>query len=139
MVLFAKSIMTAPRFSWVAPISIANITHRLKGHTQTRTTYTTKATLTGRNNNIRPLRIPQSHPEPSPSPKQEIFDWYEQWYPLAITEDLCKHQPTPIKILDIDLVIWYSVKSSSWTVFQDRCPHRHAALSQGVCIFTCTS
>lgn len=61
------------------------------------------------------------------------FDWYNQWYPLAFEEDLDSKKPNPITILSKPLVVWRD-KELSWNVFHDRCPHRFAALSEGVCL-----
>lgn len=65
------------------------------------------------------------------SPSVDAFNWYQQWYPVAILADLDKTKPTAVKVLDTDIVIWWS-PSRSWNVFLDRCPHRLAALSEGV-------
>lgn len=61
------------------------------------------------------------------------FDWYNQWYPLAFKKDLDSKKPNPITILSKPLVVWRD-KNRSWNVFHDRCPHRFAALSEGVCL-----
>lgn len=64
-------------------------------------------------------------------PSVDGFNWYQQWYPVAVLADLDKTKPTAAKVLDTDIVIWWS-PSRSWNIFHDRCPHRLAALSEGV-------
>ncbi len=59
------------------------------------------------------------------------FDWKEVWYPLHYVEDLDKSKPTPFTLLDQDLVIWWDNTASCWRVFEDKCPHRLAPLSEG--------
>lgn len=68
--------------------------------------------------------------------ERDAFNWYEQWYPLAFAADLDKSKPTPLKLLDMDFVVWWSrpttARQGEWVIFRDRCPHRLAALSEGV-------
>jgi phenylpropionate dioxygenase-like ring-hydroxylating dioxygenase large terminal subunit len=45
--------------------------------------------------------------------------------------DLDKSQPTPFTLLGRDIVIWWDKNASSWRVFDDKCPHRLARLSEG--------
>lgn len=81
------------------------------------------------------------HPSiPSPSEVDELpaggpdpsrFDCKEAWYPLYYVEDLDKSKPTPFTLLGRDLVIWWDEATSSWRVFEDKCPHRLAPLSEG--------
>lgn len=69
------------------------------------------------------------------------FNWIEQWYPLAFIADLPKHRPSAHTLLDVNLVVWWASRSKSdprigsWVVSRDRCPHRLAALSEGVSHF----
>lgn len=72
-----------------------------------------------------PTTLPDTTKDP---PK--AFDWYSQWYPAALVLDLDPSRPTPVTILGKHLVVWRS--ETSWVVFYDRCPHRFAALSEGV-------
>jgi hypothetical protein len=60
--------------------------------------------------------------------KKEPLNWYKQWYPLAIIEDLDPRKPHPIKLLDMPIVMWQG-PNGKWNAFEDRCPHRSAALS----------
>ncbi|KAL8170942.1 hypothetical protein V2J09_022746 [Rumex salicifolius] len=61
----------------------------------------------------------------------EKFDWYSQWYPVAPICDLDKTAPHAKRIIGIDLVVWWDRNESAWKVFDDRCPHRLAPLSEG--------
>lgn len=62
---------------------------------------------------------------------EDKFDWQEVWYPLHYVEDLDKSQPTAFTLLERDLVIWWDKKADCWRVFDDKCPHRLAPLSEG--------
>ena len=59
------------------------------------------------------------------------FDWREAWHPIAYLADLDQTILTPFTLLERDLVIWWDRQTQSWRVFDDRCPHRLASLSQG--------
>jgi phenylpropionate dioxygenase-like ring-hydroxylating dioxygenase large terminal subunit len=59
------------------------------------------------------------------------FDWKEAWYPIHYVEDLDKSKPTPFILLGRNLVIWWEKTAESWRVFEDKCPHRLAPLSEG--------
>lgn len=59
------------------------------------------------------------------------FDWKEVWYPIHYVKDLDKTKPTPFTLLNRKLVIWWDKNASTWRVFDDKCPHRLALLSEG--------
>jgi phenylpropionate dioxygenase-like ring-hydroxylating dioxygenase large terminal subunit len=59
------------------------------------------------------------------------FDWAEAWYPVAYIEDLDPGRPTRFTLLERDIVIWWDPKDLAWRVFEDKCPHRLAPLSEG--------
>lgn len=59
------------------------------------------------------------------------FDPKEAWYPVHYMKDLDKSKPTPFTLLGSDLVIWWDKTASCWRVFEDKCPHRLAPLSEG--------
>eukprot|EP00878_Enallax_costatus_P010284 GHUV01010734.1.p1 GENE.GHUV01010734.1~~GHUV01010734.1.p1 ORF type:complete len:207 (+),score=11.18 GHUV01010734.1:261-881(+) len=59
------------------------------------------------------------------------FNWYKAWYPLAVLHNLDRDVPTHARVLGIDLAVWFDKHASKWRVFQDRCPHRLAPLSEG--------
>lgn len=63
--------------------------------------------------------------------KDEKFDWYENWYPVAAVCDLDKRRPHGKKIIGIDVVVWWDRNEDAWKVFDDSCPHRLAPLSEG--------
>lgn len=59
------------------------------------------------------------------------FDWNAHWYPVAVVADLDIRVPTAVTILARDLVVWWDRNGKSWQVWDDRCPHRLAPLSEG--------
>jgi phenylpropionate dioxygenase-like ring-hydroxylating dioxygenase large terminal subunit len=59
------------------------------------------------------------------------FDWREAWYPVYYLQDLDRSRPTPFTLLDRNIVIWWDRAADVWRVFDDRCPHRLASLSEG--------
>ncbi|KAI0504846.1 hypothetical protein KFK09_015810 [Dendrobium nobile] len=61
----------------------------------------------------------------------EKFDWYSHWYPLAPVCDLDKRAPRALRVIGLDLVVWWDREVGQWRVFADRCPHRLAPLSEG--------
>lgn len=74
-------------------------------------------------------QTPQSLPAGGPDPSR--FDVAEAWYPVAYVEDLDKALPTRFTLLERGLVIWWDPKAATWRVFEDKCPHRLAPLSEG--------
>lgn len=62
---------------------------------------------------------------------QDKFNCKEVWYPIFFVEDLAKNKPNSFTLLDQNLVIWWDKKSQNWCVFEDKCPHRLAPLSEG--------
>ncbi|KAK6925786.1 Rieske [2Fe-2S] iron-sulfur domain [Dillenia turbinata] len=61
----------------------------------------------------------------------EKFDWYAQWYPIMQVCDLDKKVPHGKRVMGIDVVVWWDRNEKEWKVFDDRCPHRLAPLSDG--------
>ncbi|XP_039141000.1 protochlorophyllide-dependent translocon component 52, chloroplastic-like [Dioscorea cayenensis subsp. rotundata] len=61
----------------------------------------------------------------------EKFNWYAHWYPVAPVCDLDKRAPHAKRILGLDIVVWWDRVKEQWQVFDDRCPHRLAPLSEG--------
>ncbi|KAM3693109.1 hypothetical protein ACJW31_08G140900 [Castanea mollissima] len=61
----------------------------------------------------------------------EKFDWYSQWYPVMPICDLDKRRPHAKKVIGLDVVVWWDRNEETWKVFDDRCPHRLAPLSDG--------
>ncbi|KAI7739464.1 hypothetical protein M8C21_021911 [Ambrosia artemisiifolia] len=45
--------------------------------------------------------------------------------------DLDKRAPRGMKALGLDVVVWWDKNENEWKVFDDRCPHRLAPLSEG--------
>ena len=60
-----------------------------------------------------------------------VFDLQEAWYPIYYVEDLNKGKLSRFTLLEKDLVIWWDKSANTWQVFEDRCPHRLAPLSEG--------
>jgi len=60
-----------------------------------------------------------------------FFDCQEVWYPVHYVQDLDKSKPTPFTLLGQNVVIWWEQQAEGWRVFEDKCPHRLAPLSQG--------
>ncbi|KAI7742845.1 hypothetical protein M8C21_010658, partial [Ambrosia artemisiifolia] len=63
--------------------------------------------------------------------QDDKFDWFSYWYPLMPVCDLDKRVPTGKKVLGLDVVVWWDRNDNEWKVFEDRCPHRLAPLSEG--------
>ncbi|KAF8073221.1 hypothetical protein HT031_000882 [Scenedesmus sp. PABB004] len=66
---------------------------------------------------------------PAPAGAQPI-NWYQQWYPLAIIQDLDPRRPTAAHLLGEPVVLWRD-GGGAWRCLADRCPHRLAPLSEG--------
>lgn len=60
-----------------------------------------------------------------------IFNSQAAWYPIFFTDDLDKNKLARFTLLDQDLVIWWDQSVETWQVFEDKCPHRLAPLSEG--------
>ncbi len=75
-----------------------------------------------------PHRNRCQYTQPAPSTTKP-FNWQQQWYPVAIIDDLDPTKPHPTTLLNKNLVLWYD--GTTWNAFLDRCPHRLAALSEG--------
>eukprot|EP00879_Flechtneria_rotunda_P000993 GHRR01001127.1.p1 GENE.GHRR01001127.1~~GHRR01001127.1.p1 ORF type:complete len:589 (+),score=133.13 GHRR01001127.1:142-1908(+) len=69
-------------------------------------------------------------PAQEPAKQHQQFDWFKCWYPMAIVDELDPAVPHPAQLLAIDMVLWRD-NTGTWRAFQDRCPHRLAALSEG--------
>ncbi|KAL2620821.1 hypothetical protein R1flu_001026 [Riccia fluitans] len=69
--------------------------------------------------------------EADTKPKQENFNWLEQWYPISVLKHMDKKQPYAETILGRDLAVWWDRNAGRWQVFDDACPHRLAPLSEG--------
>ena len=60
-----------------------------------------------------------------------VFDPLEAWYPIYFIDDLNKSKLSRFTLLEKDLVIWWDRLTQGWQVFEDKCPHRLAPLSEG--------
>ncbi|MGB2926860.1 MAG: Rieske 2Fe-2S domain-containing protein, partial [Limnothrix sp.] len=61
----------------------------------------------------------------------EQFNFFQQWYPVSLLEDLDASAPQSITILGKKLVVWKPRKKEHYSIFLDQCPHRLAPLSEG--------
>ena len=59
------------------------------------------------------------------------FNFFQQWYPVALLEDLDPAVPKAITILGKRLVVWKPRHKTTYSIFLDQCPHRLAPLSEG--------
>jgi len=57
------------------------------------------------------------------------FNWYKQWYPLAVEECTDKGKIHNLQLLGNDVALWFD--GLSWRAFEDFCPHRGVPLSEG--------
>ena len=51
-------------------------------------------------------------------------------YPAAVIDILDLSKPHPSQLLGVDIVVWKDGQDK-WNVFEDKCPHRAAPLSEG--------
>ncbi len=58
------------------------------------------------------------------------FDCKEVWYPIYYVKDLEQSKLLTFTLLGRDLVIWWDKQAELWRVFEDKCPHRLARLSE---------
>ena len=75
--------------------------------------------------NLNPTNLLPGGSEPT------IFNCAEAWYPIYYVDDLDKSKLSRFTLLDTALVIWWDESENIWRVFEDRCPHRLASLSEG--------
>jgi phenylpropionate dioxygenase-like ring-hydroxylating dioxygenase large terminal subunit len=80
---------------------------------------------------IAPQSAGSAAPLPAGGPDPARFDWAEAWYPVAYLDDLDPATPTRFTLLEQGIVIWWDAKGQTWRVFEDKCPHRLAPLSEG--------
>ena len=59
-----------------------------------------------------------------------LFQWTQQWYPLAVADYLDPQRPHAMQLLGKDIVLWRD-GTGTWRCFEDACPHRLAPLSEG--------
>ena len=60
----------------------------------------------------------------------EAYSWTKQWYPVAVCDVLDETKPHATQLLGVDLVVWKN-GTGTWSVFEDKCPHRMAPLTEG--------
>ncbi|KAF5768369.1 putative pheophorbide a oxygenase [Helianthus annuus] len=79
----------------------------------------------------KPTSSPEPEEETGSLDQGERFDWFSHWYPVVPVCDLDKSVPRGIKVVGLDIVVWWDKNDNEWKVFDDRCPHRLAPLSEG--------
>jgi phenylpropionate dioxygenase-like ring-hydroxylating dioxygenase large terminal subunit len=87
--------------------------------------------MTATSDTFAPSQTQSPSPLPAGGPAPNHFDWAEAWYPVAYVEDLDRQRPTRFTLLERGIVIWWDPQASTWRVFEDKCPHRLAPLSEG--------
>lgn len=56
------------------------------------------------------------------------FNWSEQWYAVAVADQLDPSRPNKATLLGQQLAVWRD-SGGVWRAFEDRCPHRLAPLT----------
>ncbi|KAI5060605.1 hypothetical protein GOP47_0025025 [Adiantum capillus-veneris] len=54
-----------------------------------------------------------------------------EWYPVTAVDLLNKCIPNAVRVLKRDLVVWWDRNKQLWQVWDDKCPHQFAPLSEG--------
>lgn len=66
-------------------------------------------------------------PATSPEVKQTWvagkFDWFKQWYVVAVEDFLDASRPYKLELLGLPLVLWKDGEGK-WRCFENACPHR---------------
>lgn len=62
--------------------------------------------------------------------KEAPFNWFKQWYIVAIDDFLDDKRPHRLELLGMRLMLWKD-GTGKWRCFEDMCPHRLAPLSEG--------
>ena len=73
---------------------------------------------------------PDREPMAKQASKDGTFKWEKQWYPVAVIDLIDDTKPHPTQLLGVDVVVWKD-GDGKWNVFEDKCPHRLAPLSEG--------
>ena len=79
---------------------------------------------------ITPDRVPMVEAAARGEMGDGKFNWEKQWYPVAVIDLLDESKPHPTQLLGVDVVVWKD-GDGKWNVFEDKCPHRLAPLSEG--------
>ena len=69
-------------------------------------------------------------PRSLPSPGVD-YDWRAQWYPVAYSADLPLDSPVQVWLFDSPVAVARRSGGRPPMAFEDSCPHRRAALSEG--------
>ena len=66
------------------------------------------------------------HTEAEPAADEPAFDWFRNWWPIALEADLDFERPNALQLLGKDIAVWRDVEGS-WHAVHDLCPHRCVA------------
>ncbi|KAL9998070.1 putative pheophorbide a oxygenase [Helianthus debilis subsp. tardiflorus] len=118
------------------PISSLSFSHRkskslLLNQTQFPKSKFTKFNAISPSDSTQPAAQPEQETETGSFDQDYKFDWFSHWYPLMPVCDLDKRAPCRKKVMGLDVVVWWDKNENEWKVFDDRCPHRLAPLSEG--------
>ncbi|KAF5768212.1 putative pheophorbide a oxygenase [Helianthus annuus] len=118
------------------PISSLSFSHKkskslLLNQTQFPKSKLTKFNAISPSDSTQPAAQPEKETETGSFDQDYKFDWFSHWYPLMPVCDLDKRAPCGKKVMGLDVVVWWDKNKNAWKVFDDRCPHRLAPLSEG--------
>ncbi|KAJ0852876.1 putative pheophorbide a oxygenase [Helianthus annuus] len=118
------------------PISSLSFSHKkskspLLNLTQFPKSKFTKFNAISPSDSTQPAAQPEKETETGSFDQDYKFDWFSHWYPLMPVCDLDKRAPCGKKVMGLDVVVWWDKNENEWKVFDDRCPHRLAPLSEG--------
>ncbi|KAI7742844.1 hypothetical protein M8C21_010657 [Ambrosia artemisiifolia] len=126
----APPSITRAHFS--KPIFSLSFAHKIsKPHLLNLNQYQKSTSKSTKFNVISPSVPTEAETETGSLDQEEKFDWFSHWYPLMPVCDLDKRAPRGMKVLGLDVVVWWDKNQNEWRVFDDRCPHRLAPLSEG--------
>ncbi|KAF6155197.1 hypothetical protein GIB67_019723 [Kingdonia uniflora] len=124
------SIPTPPKLQIPKPSFLQKQLSNPKTHFSPTTLNNPKSRKLNLNVSTEPITTPFA-PEVETQGEGEKFDWFAHWYPVAPVSDLDKKVPHGKRVMGIDIVVWWDRNIGEWQVFEDKCPHRLAPLSEG--------
>jgi len=61
--------------------------------------------------------------EAVPAADEPAFDWFRNWWPIALEADLDFERPNALQLLGKDIAVWRDTEGT-WHAVHDLCPHR---------------